>query len=71
MLQNIFRGLFDAETANVIAVSDFMICIVCSLIIGFVIAAMYMYKSTYSKSFIVTLAMLPAHNPNNGDGFHQ
>ena len=46
--------------ANVIAVSDFMICIVCSLIIGFVIAAMYMYKSTYSKSFIVTLAMLPA-----------
>lgn len=60
MLQNIFRGLFDAETANVIAVSDFMICIVCSLIIGFVIAAMYMYKSTYSKSFIVTLAMLPA-----------
>ena len=60
MLQNIFRGLFDVETANVIAVSDFMICVVCSLIIGFVIAAMYMYKTTYSKSFIVTLATLPA-----------
>lgn len=60
MLQNIFRGLFDLETANVISVSDFMICIVCSLIIGFIIAAMYMYKSTYSKSFIVTLAILPA-----------
>lgn len=60
MLQNIFRGLFDVETANVISVSDFMLCIVCSLIIGFIIAAMYMYKSTYSKSFIVTLAMLPA-----------
>lgn len=60
MLQNIFRGLFDVETANVIAVSDFMICIVSSLIIGFIIAVMYMYKSTYSRSFIVTLAMLPA-----------
>ena len=60
MLQNIFRGLFDLETANIISVSDFMICIVCSLIIGFIIAAMYMYKSTYSKSFIVTLAILPS-----------
>ena len=60
MLQNIFRGLFDLETANIILVSDFMICIVCSLIIGFIIAAMYMYKSTYSKSFIVTLAILPS-----------
>ena len=60
MLQNIFRGLFDLETANIISVSDFMICIVCSLIIGFIIAAMYMHKSTYSKSFIVTLAILPS-----------
>lgn len=60
MLQNIFKGLFDVETASVISVSDFMICIVCSLIIGFIIAAMYMYKSVYSKSFIVTLAILPA-----------
>jgi hypothetical protein len=37
-----------------------MVCIISSLIIGFIIAAMYMYKSTYSKSFIVTLATLPA-----------
>jgi uncharacterized membrane protein YhiD involved in acid resistance len=37
-----------------------MVCIISSLVIGFIIAAMYMYKSTYSKSFIVTLATLPA-----------
>lgn len=60
MTQNIFRGLFDVETASVIAASDFMICIISSLVIGFILAAMYMYKSTYSKSFIVTLAILPA-----------
>ena len=60
MSQNIFKGLFDVETAGVIAVSDFMICMISSLVIGFILAAMYMYKSTYSKSFIFTLAMLPA-----------
>lgn len=60
MLESIFRGLFDAESASIIAISDFMICIISSLVIGFIIAIIYMYKSTYSKSFIVTLAMLPA-----------
>lgn len=60
MLASIFTGLFDTETATAIDVTDFLICIISSLIIGFIIAAMYMYKSTYSKSFIVTLATLPA-----------
>lgn len=60
MLENIFKGLFDTETASVIAVSDFMICIISSLVIGLIIAVMYMYKNEYSKSFIVTLATLPA-----------
>lgn len=60
MSENIFKGLFDAEAAGVIAVSDFMICIISSLVIGFIIAAMYMYKNESSKSFIATLATLPA-----------
>lgn len=60
MLENIFKGLFDAETASIIAMSDFMICIISSLVIGFIIAAMYMYKNESSKSFIATLATLPA-----------
>ena len=60
MLETIFKGLFDLETASVITVSDFMICIISSLVIGLIIAAMYTYKNEYSKSFIVTLAMLPA-----------
>jgi hypothetical protein len=60
MLASIFTGLFDTEAATAIDISDFMICIISSLVIGFVIAAMYMYKSTYSKSFIVTLATLPS-----------
>jgi predicted transport protein len=60
MLASIFTGLFDTEQALAVDVTDFLICILSSLVIGFVIALMYMYKSTYSKSFIVTLATLPA-----------
>ncbi|MDE7203678.1 MAG: DUF4956 domain-containing protein [Lachnospiraceae bacterium] len=60
MFESIFRGLFDAETASVISVTDFMICIVSSLVIGLILSVMYMYKNTYSKSFIVTIATIPA-----------
>ena len=60
MLETIFRGLFDAETASVISVADFMICIISSLVIGWMISVMYMYKNTYSRSFIVTIATIPA-----------
>lgn len=56
----IFKGLFDAETAHVIGVSDFLICIISSLVIGLIIAVMYMYQNEYTRSFIVTLAMIPA-----------
>jgi predicted transport protein len=60
MITSIFNGLFDNNAATAIDVTDFLICIISSLIIGFMIAAVYMYKNTYSKSFIVTLATLPA-----------
>lgn len=60
MSETIFKGLFDAESVGVIAVSDFLICILSSLVIGLIIAVMYTYKNEYSGSFIVTLAMIPA-----------
>ncbi|MDE7272590.1 MAG: DUF4956 domain-containing protein [Lachnospiraceae bacterium] len=60
MSENIFKGLFDAEMASVISVTDFMICIFSALVIGFILSVMYMYKNTYSKNFIVTIATIPA-----------
>lgn len=59
MLNNLFKGLFDTDMTNVISVSDFLLCIGCSLLIGLILAFGYMYRSRYTKSFIVTLAMLP------------
>ena len=60
MLDSIYRGLFDTDMTSVITVSDFLLCIGCSLLIGLILAFGYMYRSRYTKSFIVTLALLPA-----------
>ncbi len=60
MLETIFAGLFDTSATNVIAVSDFLLCLGVSLIIGLFIAGMYMYRTRYTKGFVGTLALLPA-----------
>ena len=60
MLNNLFTGIFDTAGAAVISVPDFLLCIVVSLVIGAFITWVYTYKSRYTTSFAVTLAMLPA-----------
>ena len=57
---NIFRGLFDTDLVSVISLKDFLICIGVSIVIGLITAFSYMYRSRYTKSFVVTLALLPA-----------
>lgn len=60
MLSKLFSGLFDTEFTSVISVPDFLACVGASLVIGLIIAAAYIFKTRYTKSFIVTLAILPA-----------
>lgn len=60
MLETIFRGLFDSELTTVISVTDFLLCLGCSLILGLFMALTYMYRTRYTKSFVVTLSILPA-----------
>lgn len=60
MLNNLFSGIFDTTSTTVVSVPSFLLCIVVSLLIGAIIAASYTYKTKYTKSFVVTLAMLPA-----------
>ncbi|MGN0305151.1 MAG: DUF4956 domain-containing protein [Lachnospiraceae bacterium] len=59
MADSIFRGLFDTDMTSVISVTDFLLCVGCSLLIGLILAFGYMYHCRYTKSFIVTLALLP------------
>ena len=56
----IFKGVFDTELTQTIEVGDFLLCLGVSLLLGLVMAAAYMFKNEYTKSFLITLALLPA-----------
>lgn len=60
MFDAMFRGLFDSDLTRVITVSDFLLCLGTALVLGFVMAFAYMYRTRYTKSFVLTLALLPA-----------
>ncbi len=60
MLENLFKGLFDTELTVLISVADFLLCLGVSLVIGLLMAFAYMYCTRYTKSFVITLALLPA-----------
>lgn len=60
MLNSIFKGLFDTSSTNVISVGNFLLCLFAALALGLVLTLTYMYKTRYTKSFILTLSLLPA-----------
>jgi hypothetical protein len=47
-------------TSGVLTLQDMFLCTVFSLVFGFVIAGIYMFKNDYSRSLAVTLVLLPA-----------
>ena len=60
MPDHLFKGLFDTDLTVVISVTDFLLCLGCSLVLGLILAFAYMYRSRYTKSFVITLTLLPA-----------
>lgn len=60
MIDNLFRGLFDTDMTVVITPAEFLTCLGVSLGIGLILAALYQYHTLYTRSFVVTLALLPA-----------
>ena len=60
MLNTIFGGIFDTQSTTVISVWKFLLCVGVALVIGVILAAVYSHKNRYTKSFLVTLAILPA-----------
>lgn len=59
-MSTLFQGIFDTATTTVISVPNFLLCVLVALIIGGFLAVVYTYKSRFTKSFVMTLAMLPA-----------
>ena len=52
MLNTIISGSLTIET--------FLICTAVSLVLGIAGACLFMFRNTYSKSFVLTLAVMPA-----------
>ena len=60
MLDTLFRGIFDSDSVRIIAVSDFLLCVGCSLVVGLILALAYTFRTRYTRSFVGALALLPA-----------
>ncbi len=60
MLDNLFKGIFDWDFATVISVTDFLLCLGVALLLGILLAVAYALKARFTKSFVMTLALLPA-----------
>ena len=60
MFEQMFRGLFDTDMTVVITPQDFLLCVGFSLLLGLLITCSYMYRTRYTKSYVITLALLPA-----------
>lgn len=56
-MNNFFSGIFNTTS---ISISNFILCLVTSILIGLVLGLIYMYKNHYTKSFFITLLILPA-----------
>jgi hypothetical protein len=59
-MSEIFKGLFDGNTQDVISITDFLLCVGVALVIGAILAGVCMFKDRHTKSFLVTVGILPA-----------
>jgi hypothetical protein len=56
----VLNSILTTSTAGDITFQSIIVCTLASLVLGFGVSLVYMYKSKYSKNFIITLALLPA-----------
>jgi hypothetical protein len=59
-MDNLFKGLFDTTGIGFIDPMKFIYCVATALLIGAFLAFIYTVKTKYTKSFVVTMALLPA-----------
>ena len=55
-----FESILSQSASGSITPLSFLICTVVSLVLGILTAVVFMFRNTYTKSFVLTLAMLPA-----------
>lgn len=60
VLNDLFSSVLSAESATGFSIGTFLSCILCSLVFGALISLVYTFRNSYTKSFVMTLALLPA-----------
>lgn len=60
MTLDLFKGIFDSDLVTTISLVHFLLCVGVALGLGLFLSLTYAYKTYSSKSFLVTLATLPA-----------
>lgn len=56
MLNTIFQSILSGTS---IQIGEFLICFATAIVLGLLVAGIYMYQNQYSKNFVITLALLP------------
>ena len=59
-MQILLNNVKSLLTLNLTYLSSFLVCIACALIAGLIMAFGYTVKNRYTKSFVLTVALLPA-----------
>ncbi len=59
-MDNIFKSVLSDQSTPTFSTGAFFVCLLCSIIFGLIIALVYSFKSSSSKSFVMTLALLPS-----------
>ncbi|MDK9711323.1 DUF4956 domain-containing protein [Acidaminobacter sp.] len=60
MLNSLFSTTSTAAAATSLTIESLIIATLASLLLGLGVAGVYMFRNTYSKSFAVSLVLLPA-----------
>lgn len=60
MLNSWFQSILITDTTATFSTGTFLACMAVSMVLGLVIAGVFMYRNTYTKGFVVTLALMPA-----------
>ena len=53
-------SLFSSIFTSTFTLGQFLIAVLASMVLGFVVSIYYMFRNTYSKSFVPSLILIPA-----------
>ena len=59
-MQSILNNVKSLLTLNLSDLTSFLICLACALVAGLIMAFGYTVRNRYTKSFVLTIALLPA-----------